>query len=285
MKTTSVEQQIIHLLTEEYLTPKQIALRRQTSFQAVYKVIKRLKKKGLIRNQNLRLNKTVCTPIQPKPKDHKIRLHGQEFNIRILFKDHRYKAIREKNNILNIDGNTIRLFKNSIEVYSGQEFMAKTAHKAHSKSINYWNRFFHRLENDLQVILIKSRKMNIKIVKEHYAEINNELAKDCNDNKEKIKVRTTEDKKEWFSIDNSFNLNEAETYHPETAKPDMNNIVAPFFNDLRDNPDLPKLSEQYKLIDFLLKDRKYFAEHMVAHTDAIKKIAKLMEELNKRLNI
>ena len=66
----------------------------------------------------------------------------------------------------------------------------------------------------------------------------NELAKDCNLNKDYIRVYTREDGKLWFMIDNSFNLNEAETVHPETAKADMENIIQPYFNDLRENKHL-----------------------------------------------
>jgi len=71
-------------------------------------------------------------------------------------------------------------------------------------------------------------------------------------NEEKVRIRlySTEDNKLWFEIDNSFNLNEAETVHKETAQQDMQNIVQPFFNDLRDNfsGDVPTVSKILGLI-------------------------------------
>lgn len=234
---TNAEQEVLTLLTQEFLTPKKVAIRRKCSKQAVSKIIKKLKKKGLINPalKEVDKNRGTCQPL----KRNQIRLHGQEFNIKILYKDQRYRKLLEKSNTINIDGNTIRLYKNSIEIYSGQSFYADTAHKATVRSFQYWNRLFARLENDLNLILVKPRSQNIKLVNQHYAEINNELAEECEKKADKIRVYTTDEGKLWFVIDNSFNLHEAET-QGKTSKQDMDEVVRPFFNDLRDNsPPVP----------------------------------------------
>jgi len=44
---TKVEKEVLNLITEDFLNPKQIAKQRDCSLQAVYKIIKRLKKKGV----------------------------------------------------------------------------------------------------------------------------------------------------------------------------------------------------------------------------------------------
>ena len=244
IQLSKTEQDVLYLLTKDFLTPKKVAIRRGTNVYAVYKIIKRLKKKGIVsflkqegqKNQPTFAHlKGVKGKKQPSfPVEHQIRLHNQEFNIRILFKDQKYKDRLNKANTIYIDGNTIRLYRNTIEVYSGHSFYADDVQKATSNSFEYWNRFFSILENDLKVILIKSRSQNIKLVNQHYAEINNELAKECEIKANKIKVYTTDDSKLWFLIDNSFNLHEAETTHPGTARQDID-IIRPFFNDLRDN--------------------------------------------------
>jgi len=252
LKLTAAEQEILHLLSEEFLSIKQIAIRRQTSDKAVYKVLSKLKKKGAI-NSAFREVENFRSTIQPS--NHSIRLHGQEFNIKILYKDERYKKMAEKSNTVNIDGNTIRLYKNSIEVYSGHSFYADDAQKATAKSFKYWNRLFTRLEHDFKVILIKSRSQNVKLVNQHYAEINNELAEECEKKVYKIRTYGTKDAKLWFTIDNSFNLHEAETQHPQRAKQDMEDVVKPFFNDLRDKqPPLP--SEIWKILAEVTKHEK-----------------------------
>jgi len=248
-KLTKKEKEILHLLTSEFLTPNKIALRRGVSQQAISKSVVKLRKKEYL-NQSfkgvVKSDTTLQPPLKKQPFRY-IRLHAQAFKIELLFNDYRYKDIMNKSNTILVDGNTVRLFKNCILVYSHTQFTGDTVESVTAKSFVYWNRFFVRLENDLKVILIKHRKQNIKLVAQHYAEVNNELAKDLNIKKERLKIYAKEDGKVWFTIDHSFNLNEAETLHPETAREDMGDTVRPFFNDLRDKKP-PKLSEIFTLL-------------------------------------
>lgn len=233
-----IEKEILLLLTDEFLTPKQIAIRRNTSVQAVYKVIKRLQKKGLFDGGLNRVEKSQPTF---KPLN-QIRLHAQEFNIKILYKGEKYIRIFKSANLINIDGNSIRLYTNSIEVYSGQSFYSEDEQKATADSMKYFTRLFARLEHELKIIILKPRTRNIKLVNAHYAETNNELAKECENKAEKIRIYTNDDGKLWFLLDNSLNLHESEAVHPHTSKQDMQEAVRPFFNDLRDNSP-PTLSQ------------------------------------------
>jgi hypothetical protein len=232
-----VQQEILFMLTTEFLTINQIAIRRKCSKQAVYEVISKLKNKGFLKEGFTVLEKNQSTLTLSS----KLRLHGQEFHINILNKDERYKQLKSKSNLINIDGNTIRLFDNSMEVYIGQSFFGEDVNQITKDSIDYFNKLLPRLENDFKVILIRSRYQNISIVNSHYAEINNELSRECIDRGEKIRVYTNEDGKLWFLIDKSFNIYEAETLHPNTSKQDMGK-VRDFFNDIRDKETL-QLSE------------------------------------------
>lgn len=261
---TKTEQEVLYYLTKEFLTPKKIAIRRGRSVQAIYKTVNSLKKKGVLKNNYLEVENVECTF---KPLNQKIRLHGQEFHINILWKNPQYKE--KIGSIIYIDGNTVRLYRDSIEVYSNKSFYGDTANRATAESLNYWNRFFIRLENDLKVILVKPRKQNIRQVKAHYAEINNGLAKECNINADKIRLYATEDNKIWFTIDNSFNLDEAETQHTQTAKEDMQEVVAPFFNDLRDNKP-PTLSQLMTVLNEMAKINKETAAGLNAVTQILK---------------
>jgi DNA-binding CsgD family transcriptional regulator len=261
LKLTNTEQEVLYLLTNEFLTPKQITIRRQTKVSAVYNTLRSLKKKGVINDRYQIVEKNQMhfyTFLH-----NQVRLHAQEFNINILFKDKRYQDLRAKNNIVIIDGNTIRLNKNSIEVYSGMSFFGKTANKAYSKSVLYFKRLFAKIENDLKIIIVKDRKFNIKEVYSEYSETNNELSKDMEKKGEKLKVLANEDKKTWLKVDNSFNLHEMETCHPETAKSDMEDNIKPFFNDLRDNRP-PKISEVMMLIKEMAEQNKETASGLNA---------------------
>lgn len=249
MELTKAQKEVLELITKEYLTVKKISIRRKTTVQAVYKVVKELKKAGYLTVYNEAAGRggigfkpfiKGVSDFKPTfPIENLIRLHRQEFNIKLLTSSSHYEAQRQRKNKLSIDENTIILYPSSLEVYSAKEFLGKTAIEATANSFIYWNYFFNRLENELKVSIVKDRRHNIKLVNSHYAETNNELAKECNIKAERIKIQA-QDGKIWFIIDNSFNLNEAETIHPQTSLKDMQETVKPFFNDLRSNsPPLP----------------------------------------------
>jgi len=229
-KLTKAEKEVIDLLENEKLTKKQILIRRGCTRQALNKLIRKIKQKGLYSEQKKKVSKigTAWKPRKP------IRVHGQKFKLTIIFKDSRYIKLMEKNNLIYVDSNTVKLYKNAVIVYGTQSFEAETVDKAIAKSLAYYQKLFYTLENDLKIILMKPRKHNIKMYDCHVSEMNNELAEDCNNKAEKIRVYTSDQGKLWFMIDNSFNINEAETLGA-TAAPDMQDIVRPFFNDLRDN--------------------------------------------------
>lgn len=219
INTTKTEKEILHLITEEFLTIKQIAQRRDCSVQAIYKILKRLKKKGLITKNLNKVEKFETTYL---PSD--LRLHGQEFNIRILWQDPEFQKELQGSNTIFLDGNTIRLYKNSIEIYSGQSFYGKEVNEVERKSLDYWERFIVRLEHDLKVQLRKNRARNIKIVNQHWARGNSEINDNARQYRERVWVYAEEDGKLAFITDDSFGFREDETLHPITAKPDRKAI-------------------------------------------------------------
>jgi len=250
---STTQSEILRLISEEYLTPSKIANLRGTSLRAVYKTIDILQKKGVFNYKYKKVQKSRCTPIgKGSKKIQQIRLHGQEFNVKIIKRGLRYNDFLTKSSTILLDSNTIRLYGNSIEIYSGKDFFSEDVGKATSKSFEYWNRFFVRLESELDILIVKDRYKNINLVKHHYAYTDNPLAKEMNETDVRIRLYSTTDNKLWFEIDNSWNLNEAETVHKDTAKQDMQNIIQPFFNDLRDNfPDeVPTIS---KILDSINK--------------------------------
>lgn len=216
---TDAEKEILHLITEEFLTIKQIAKQRNCSLQAVYKTIKNLKKKGAYDSGLNKVEKVESTFNQSD-----LRLHGQEINLRIIQQSPKYQNELNKSNTLFLDGNTIRLYKNSIEIYSGQSFYGKQVNEAESKSLDYWKRFMVRLEHDLGLILVKNRARNIKIVNQHWARGNSEICDNSREFRERVWVYAEEDGKLAFITDDSFGFREDETVHPITAKIDRKAI-------------------------------------------------------------
>jgi len=282
-KISKIEKEILDLITIEFLTVKQIALRRDTSLNAVYKIIKKLKQKGVYDAGFNRVEKVESTKsLNPLFQ----RLHGQEFNIKIIKKSDKYFHAKQRGNTQFIDGNTLRLFNDSIEIYSGQSFFEKDEQRATATSLAYWQRFMARLEHEFDIILIKPRVQNINLVNQHYGEIDSEMAKDSLNRKEKIKIQTEDDGKIWFLIDNSWNLKEMETIHPETAKQDMTKVQKQV-NDWRlNNP--PTNSELSTNLNNLIKvatddmiKREEYSNDIVEHKEAIKILGKSINKLTK----
>lgn len=237
---TTAQKEVLHLLTDEFLTVKQIAQRRESSLQAVYKIVAQIKKKGAFDIGFNRVKK-----VQSTYNKSDVRLHGQEFNIKILYQNNKYQELLEKSNVLFLDGNTIRLYKNSIEIYSGQSFFGKDANESERKSLEYFNKFFARLEHELKVNLIKKRSRNIRIVNQHYARGDSEICDNAKDENKRIWIYAEEDGKLSFITDDSFGFREDETVHPKTAKPDRK-AVDKQVNDWRlNNP--PTNSEIWKI--------------------------------------
>ncbi|KKM03438.1 hypothetical protein LCGC14_1774500, partial [marine sediment metagenome] len=115
------QHQVLDMLTKEFETPQRIAVRLQISHQAVYKLINKIRKKGYISRGYSRGLQKIQTTTQLNPSKNLkngIRLHDQEFNIKILYGSRQYKSALKNKNLFYLDDNTIRLYNQSIEVYS-----------------------------------------------------------------------------------------------------------------------------------------------------------------------
>lgn len=253
---TSHQQEIYNLYYIDCQSVKEIAKSRQISVQAVYKTLRKIG--GCASNNHRGFKIPMYQFFKPPtyPIKRYWRLHGCEFNIHILWKSDFYeKRQREKGNLYYLDGQTIRLYRNSIEVYQGKDkelsFIGETIEEVSSQEVEYFNALFKEIEKKLQIIIVKGENTRIKMVKSgHYAEVNNELAKEYNSKRQKIQIRA-KDNKIWFEIDHSFNMDEAEFKHPETSKEDAEKLNR-YWQDIREKPSyLP--SENARFISDLIE--------------------------------
>jgi len=234
---TPAERDVLRYLTQNHWTVKQIMVKRECSHQAVYQIINNLKKKGaLSRAYKSTLNKQGCGM---QGNGHQIRCHAHQWDITILERSKSYN--RRINTPDHIDGCSLFYYSNKIEVWGLKSFYGRDEQQAFRESIHYYERLFRRIESECKILLIKPKYNNIRMVKCHFAEVNNEMAHDIETTGEKLHVYAREDGKLWFIIDNSFNLHEAETQHRYTGKRDMSRVRKQL-NDWREkNP--PTLSE------------------------------------------
>jgi len=257
---STTQKKVLDLLLSDHLTPARTALYLNISRQAVYKIIKKLQNLGYI-NRDFQgrltmrglLTPPLNTSLVDKPpslpmETHNVRLHSVAWKVRILHRDRAWKQRILRSNKLIVDSNTVMMYDRQIVIYCGHSFVSEGVHDATKESVHYLEGLLRRLETEFKLVLLKERAENILQFRAHYAEMNNELATlQLKERQPQIKLFAKEDGKLWFTIDNSFNFKEAETQHPRTAAEDMDEVVKPFFNDLRRNKP-PSLSEVMGLI-------------------------------------
>jgi hypothetical protein len=265
---TQIQKEIIRLLEQNY-KPKDISFRRKTSIRAVYKIVKGLKDKGIITGSFKKGFNFQPTSIPLSKK--LLRLHGQEFNLPLKYKE---KPYFPQETTLKIQGNTVRFYRNSIEIYSKQSFYGHSTQEVRQKSMDYFKEFFIKLQQTYKIIF-----KSVKQVNAHYSEVENELAKDYNQKKEKIAISAKEDNKIWSKIDFSLNENEFETLHPLTAEADINK-VKDFFQDVRDKEHF-KPSELTTQVIGLTQNQEMFNENLVKHFQVLDDMRKTMKDIRK----
>jgi DNA-binding CsgD family transcriptional regulator len=283
-KLTPAEREVLLMITKDFMTVKQVAIRRKTSTRAVYNIRKQLIEKGILNivnqavsHQDIRVHKkggvfNSC--------EHPIRLHGEQFHIKIISCDDRYRQLVSKGSkIITLDDQTIVCNRNSIEIYSTLSYFGKSTNECDSKALSYWTHFFVRLEQTVKCILMKRDHMNISRVKAEYAETNNEIAKTALRENDKVRV-VGADGKVWLLIDNSFNFNECETVHPRDSKQDMQDTVQPFFNDLRENDYIP-LSEVSKYMAQMSKQIYEISCAVQANAHSINSIIQIIKPVQR----
>lgn len=237
------QREILELLTEHYLTVKQIASRRGKSVQSIYKTMSKLREKGFLKGNLSRGLNNPGVPLggggfnMENKYLKEIRLHAEHFLVSFLRLP---KNLRESFPIGSrfvLDENTVFVWRDKVEVYSNKSFFGVDVDAADKESLIYWSGFFGRLEDRLGVLLLQPREANVVRVRAEFAEVGNELAAVSRRDREKIRV-VGKDGKCWLVADFSNKVDELETVDRDNAKADMGEVVQPFFNDLRKNPVL-----------------------------------------------
>jgi len=283
-KLTETENKIWNLLTRKPnpLKPSEIALKLRCSKSNISNNIARIKKKGWDikggKNIVYKVSPT-CSPFAP----HEDRLHGQHFKLLILKKTEYFINLYKstKGNILKeIEGHTVVISKNTINIHCNKEksWFNKDPNLAHAESLQYWYKFFSRLESKLN-IKVRGVNENIEEVIAHYGDINNEIAKKLRLERKKLQVRASEDGKVWLIGDLSWIVDEMETVKAGTSQDDADLIFGKIMNNYRDNPDkIMTPTEITENISMLLKAistmENKFSNHIFevsnSHQDTIK---------------
>lgn len=256
------QREISRLYFVDGISIREIARRRKTTYQAVWQVIQKLKRQGWGFNDGGVAFKAPFNEVRDSFPKGSIRLHNQQFDIKILWASDAYRRKVRGGEQLDLDKAKAVLYPGKIEVYSkeGVSFWGVDPQAAMMESMVVFDRVFRRIEQLTGCVIVKVGSTNIRQCRAHFAEVGNELARHAEDSGEKIRIVARDDGLVWFVIDNSFQLHEAETVHSLTAKRDMEAAVMPFFNDLRDNAPLPVLSQIMRLLEDSMRLQREAAE-------------------------
>jgi hypothetical protein len=197
----------------------------------------KLREKGLISGGVFHRKRKGGVPTLENPstgtqRQHLIRLHGQEFSLKVLNASPKFRDL-SKLGVIDFEGHKVQLFPSLVIVhsFSGLEFVAESSQAAYTRSVPYWLALFERLEKALNVLIFKEGTTQIKQLKAHYAEENNELAQDLKAGSQRLRL-IGKDSQTWLITDLSKGTPELETIHPQLSLNDMA-AIKPFFDDLR----------------------------------------------------
>jgi len=297
-KLTPAQKEVLSLILDELLTPRAISKRRHTSLTATYKIIKILKGVGFIKGRFDRVVEKANPPIISPQLNHptqrtlisygkQIRLHGQEFHADLIWTSDLYHKKRKDTPSVSINGNTIRLFSHSIEIYCDRtkSFYDITPQACLSQSESYWEHSFREIEEKLGIIIMKGQRRP-KQVNWHFAEVFNELAEQSKREGKEIRVRG-DDLKSWLIADFSNNQPELECIHPKTALSDMGECIQPFFNDMRSytqqTGEAILLSDIIRGMSKMSANQAVFDANMASHISAVQKLGTAVDELVKTI--
>ena len=173
-------------------------------------------------------------------------------------------------------GRKIWLTNKSVIVYEKSSYLAETSTNAKSHAIYNFISLIKGLERLLHADFTEraGRQYSFKVSRQHYALVKNALAKQYD--AEGKKLNLSNENGLWFIIDNSFNLHEAETIHPETA--DTDNIkIQNFFNSLKEQP----LTTSFilEVMHGIQQNQLVFAQNMSSHIKVIKDLGSGVNDL------
>jgi len=282
------------------LKVSEIAKYRKVSRQAIYGTLSSGIKKGWISKKGYGVYELTQKGIQTLHSlvgfRYKLRQHNLGIKIDVLESPKNWAQKRNELRFLPYFNKTIKLKNNEQDLFNFGKLQIRTTTKSiiikmptiYSKgweeaiiqAMDIFETAIPKLESMFKVKLVKNLKANIKIISQEYARIQDALAKLYRAEGNRIYL-TGDDGKIWLITDFSFSQDELEVIHPDRAADDLD-AIAPFMNDLRDNPTtLTEVREDMKQAQDLVLGH---AKNINKHQMVLDKIYEQMVRLEKRLD-
>lgn len=197
----------------------------------------------------------------------------------------------------------IWLSKNKITLYfpDWKQYWVDMARTGYNYAIYDFYKILHELERVLDSDFRIGSKYNFKVSRQHHAMVQSSLAKQYNREHKKLEVYNHKGEL-WLLIDNSdiynIHMNDLETVHKKDAHKDMDEIVVPFFNQLKETKLMPNIILQsqaktndqinsltkhidslHEILKKTLENEAYYAENRASHVGAIKDLGEGVKNL------
>jgi hypothetical protein len=287
----------IYSRIKEGIIPTGIIKENKLSERSIWRYMKELILAGCIKKIGYGVWKAIKQPAKvyvDNPKSmSKVRSHGFGFYLKIptFYHWNQRKDFLIKNNIafkndnlghgqvLDFKGYHIFLYKNGIRFLQKQGFegiFTNSATLGNEIATRHILSVIRSLENLFKQDLATNKQYKIKITKQHHALIKNELANLYNKQGKKLQIFNEDGL--WLMIDNSFNLDELETVKGTTASLDMDNVVKPFFNSLKEAP--------FTAYDFraVYEIQQMFNENIVKHMKVLDEMSITLKKIQESLS-
>ena len=163
-----------------------------------------------------------------------------------------------------------------IHTTKGQDFYMDTAESSQQAFIQSLYNIFTKLESLFKISLRINKAYVFRIFRQHYGKVNDPLAIDITNKGQKLEVRNHNGT--WLLVDKSLNLNELESVHQDTAVPDMDKVIVPFFNDLKSHYE--KTGETLLFTD-MMKSQALEIKQMAYVQKSLMDITRILEKIIK----
>lgn len=300
--------QILSLI-KSGLSPAKISKKYNIPKQTIDYSVSKLKKQGCIEKKGYGVWEYIkdLKEVPKRPRGYKVgqigtspkkEIRGHAFIWKIDFFGNCYdwkelfRKYRKKNLTFNfiLNKKVIRLvFKNrkvwltksGIIIYESMDFLGKSSFQVKGSAVFEMDSLIKDLLKELNV---KLRPYRFTTSREHYGMIKNELARQYNDRKEKMFIKS-EEGTIWLWIDDSESLGELETRDPNISRQVQNH-----YNDHKKHGFeigasfvLDGFAKQNDSINRNAEHLEYHAENMKSHVGATKDLSDASKDLKKEV--
>lgn len=178
-------------------------------------------------------------------------------------------------------GRKIWLTKSGLTIYEPLDFFGKSSFSVKGSAVYEMDRLVKDLVGKLG---LKMQYYKFKCSREHFAHVKNQMARQFNENKQKIKVGIDG---KWFWIDHSHGEHEEETNDANISRQAQikyKEEVADGFNTTRPSVINANFEESAKQIKKNAENLDYHAENMRSHVGAVRILGSEVKALRQERN-